>query len=109
MAIDEGLTELLRADLDAVDGIAEKRMFGGLAFMCRGNMLCGVHKDGAVYRVGKDNMATALEIDDVAPMAFTGRPMGGFVDAGPEAMASDEIRGQLLTLALAFNASLPEK
>ena len=59
MAYDEGLAELLRGDVAELGAIAEKKMFGGLCFMLNGNMLCGVHKGGAMFRVGKDNAAEA--------------------------------------------------
>ena len=109
MAYDEGLAALLRDDLAGADGIVEKRMFGGLAFMKDGHMLCGVHTGGGMFRVGKPNEAAALALDGVTPMAFTGRPMGGLVDADDEAMADDERRGRLMALALENVASLPPR
>ena len=109
MAYDEGLYELLKDDLVDVTGLAEKKMFGGIAFMLNGNMLCGVHKDGAMYRVGKENEAQALALPGAEPMGFTGRRMGGFIDAGPDAMADDAARAELLRLALDFVAALPAK
>ena len=44
-------------------GIAEKRMFGGLVFMLDGHMLCGVMRDGGMFRVGKSREAAAMAID----------------------------------------------
>ncbi|RBI75144.1 hypothetical protein DQW77_05640 [Roseovarius sp. TE539] len=46
MAYDEGLAEVMRDDLGARDGISEKKMFGGIAFLLNGNMVCGVHGGG---------------------------------------------------------------
>ena len=109
MAYDEGLAELLRADLADRTGVVEKRMFGGLCFMLDGHMLCGVHKGGGMFRVGKDRHAEALTIDGAGPMAFTGRPMGGMVDVTDDAMADDIRRGQLMTLAMENVSSLPPK
>ena len=109
MAHDEGLAEILRSDLAEVSAITEKRMFGGLVFMLDGNMLCGVHKDGAMYRVGKEHHAAALAVPGARPMAFTGRPMGGFIDACEEAVGDETRRAELLALALAFVRSLPPK
>ena len=82
MAFDEGLAEILRGDLAGQERVEEKRMFGGLCFMLEGHMLCGVHKDGGMFRVGKERQASALAIDGVTEMAFTGRKMGGLVDVG---------------------------
>jgi len=109
MAYDEGLAALMREDLVEANGLSEKKMFGGLCFLLSGNMLCGVHKGGAMYRVGKENHAAALDLEGVGPMAFTGRPMGGMVDVTHDAMAQDDTRAALLHLALDFVAPLPPK
>ena len=47
MAYDEGLAEQMRADLGDLPGLSEKKMFGGIAFLQHGNMICGVHSGGA--------------------------------------------------------------
>ncbi len=109
MAHDEGLAEMMRDDLAEQPGITERRMFGGLAFMLHGHMVCGVHRDGAMFRVGKPREAEARAIPGTGPMEFTGRPMGGMVAADAEAMADDHRRQRLLALALANAASLPPK
>ena len=54
MAYDKGLAQIMRHDLCDVIGISKKKMFGGIAFMYAGHMVCGIHKDGAMFRVGKD-------------------------------------------------------
>ena len=100
MAYDEGLAEIMRGDLAEMDGVTEKKMFGGIAFMLNGNMLCGIHKDGAMYRVGKDLHDKARAIPGTGPMAFTGRPMGGMVDADADLLADDDRRAKLLAIAL---------
>ncbi|MDW4548538.1 TfoX/Sxy family protein [Defluviimonas sp. D31] len=108
MAFDEGLAQLMRDDL-AGERVTERKMFGGLAFLLDGHMVCGVHKDGAMFRVGKANEAAALSVPGAAPMAFTGRKMGGMIDLADEAVADDARRGRLMTLALSFVKSLPPK
>ncbi|MDA8587318.1 TfoX/Sxy family protein [Rhodobacteraceae bacterium] len=109
MAYDEGLAEMIRADLADHEGIVEKRMFGGLCFMLNGHMLCGVHKDGGMFRVGKPREVAALAIKGVSEMAFTGRKMGGLVDASDDAMADDDRREHLMTLAKENVRSLPPR
>lgn len=108
MAYDEGLAQLLRDDL-ADRETAERKMFGGLCIMHRGHMLCGVHKGGGMFRVGKPGMAAALAVPGAGPMTFTGRPMGGMVECSPEALEDDDTRGRLLALALAFAGTLPPR
>lgn len=109
MAYDEGIAEILRGDLADTSGVSEKRMFGGICFMWNGNMLCGAHAEGGMFRVGKDNEAAALEIEGVAPLVFTGRRMGGMVDVADETLADDGRRGALMRLARDFVGGLPPK
>lgn len=109
MAYDENSAQILRDRLEAFQGVEEKRMFGGLCFMLQGNMLCGVHKGGAMFRVGKDRHDEALRIDGVRPMTFTGRPMGGMVESDDGLLEEDALREAVLGLALAFVTSLPPK
>ncbi|WP_417587265.1 TfoX/Sxy family protein [Pararhodobacter oceanensis] len=109
MAYDEGLADLMRDALAETGGITEKKMFGGLCFMMDGNMLCGVHKGGGMFRVGKDNIAQPLAVDGAQPMAFTGRVMSGFVDISDEALVDDQRREVLMGLAKSFVGALPAK
>ena len=109
MAYDEGLTQLFRDDLAHNIGITEKNMFGGICFMHHGNMLCGVHKDGAMFRVGKDNEAAALDIKGAKPLGFTGRKMGGLIDVDIDAFIEDDKRAAWLSLAFDFVGQLPAK
>ncbi|MDJ1008682.1 MAG: TfoX/Sxy family protein [Paracoccaceae bacterium] len=109
MAYDEGLAALIRDDLAGLDGVTERKMFGGLCFQLHGHMVGGVHKGGGMMRVGKAREATARAIPGTGPMTFTGRPMAGMVDVSEEALADDTRRGQLLALALENARSLPPK
>ncbi|MFT4555661.1 MAG: hypothetical protein ACI92S_000993 [Planctomycetaceae bacterium] len=76
MAYSEEHAQILRDALSDLSGVTEKKMFGGLCFMLNGNMLCGVHKDGGMARVGKDNEAAALELDGVEPVVLHRPPHG---------------------------------
>ncbi|GLQ34407.1 hypothetical protein GCM10007939_06900 [Amylibacter marinus] len=109
MAYDTGHAQILEDDLNDLAGIEQKRLFGGLCFMLHGNMLCGVHKDGAMFRVGKENEAAALEIEGTSPLSFTKRKMGGMLDVDGDLLADDHRRAQLMKLALGFVGALPAK
>jgi TfoX/Sxy family transcriptional regulator of competence genes len=108
MAFDPGLAQLLREHLTGL-GVEEKKMFGGLAFLMNGHMVCGVHKGGAMFRVGRAQYDQALAIDGVAPMMFTNRPMVGMVHCSDAACADDVRRGRLMALSLATVKALPPK
>lgn len=109
MARDEGLEELVRAELDDIPSIAEKPMFGGRAWLLNGNLLCGAREDGMLVRLGKGRDGWALQLPDIAPMISRGRPMAGWVRAGAGAFGDDALRRKLLESALAFVRSLPAK
>ncbi|MFY0661258.1 MAG: TfoX/Sxy family protein [Shimia sp.] len=109
MAYDEGHATLMREDLQDIEEISEKKMFGGLCFLHRGNMVCGVHKGGGMARVGKEHEAEALQIDGVDPLSFTGRKMGGMVDLSEDLLGDDTLRAKVIALALTNAQSLPPK
>ena len=109
MAYDEGMAQLLREALAEMPNVIEKKMFGGLCFMLDGNMLCGVHKGGGMFRVGKDAVDTALAVGGARPMDLTGRPMAGFVEIPYEDLGDDDSRAILLALARRFVGAMPAK
>lgn len=108
MAWDEGLAQLMRDDL-AGEKVVERKMFGGLAFLLNGHMVCGIHRGGAMFRVGRPNEAAALTVPGAAPMMFTGRAMAGMIDLSDDATADDARRARVMALALGFVKGLPPK
>lgn len=108
MAWDPGLAQVLRDDLSDLP-IVEKKMFGGLAFLWHGHMVCGVHKGGAMFRVGKDQQDAALAIAGVGPMTFTGKPMSSMVVCSDDACHDDRRRRTLMAMALDTVRALPPK
>jgi hypothetical protein len=109
VAYDEGLAERIRGVLSESTDFAEKKMFGGLAFMVRGNMCLGVLGETVMARVGKARYAQMLSRQFVREMDFTGKPMTGYVFVDPEGVAEDSDLIELVDLCLEFNESLPPK
>ncbi len=109
MAYDEGLAELMRGDLAELPGLTEKKMFGGLCFLQHGNMICGVHAGGAMFRVGKELEPEARRLPGARDMDFTGRKMGGMLFVSDEVLSDDHRRGQLMALARENLHSLPPR
>lgn len=109
MAYDEGLAERLRDLLRSEGGVAERKMFGGLAFMVRGYMLIGIVGDCLIARVGAAAYAAALREPFVREMDFTGRPLTGFVYVDPPGFESDRALARWLARCVDFNASLPDR
>ena len=109
MAYDEQLAQRVRQALSSQDGIIEKKMFGGLAFMLHGNMSVGVEKDQLMVRVGPDRYEEALAQPHARPMDFTGRPMKGFVYVPLDGLSTDADLQEWVQLGLDFALSLPGK
>lgn len=102
MARDRGLEELISSDLGARPGLMTKTMFGGLAWMLNGHLLCGVRTDGLLVRLGKGNDGWALAMDGVSPMQSGTRPMAGWVRVAPLLCADEATRTRFLLAAIAF-------
>ena len=109
MAYDEVLAQRAESLLGGQPGFATKKMFGGLTFMVRGHMCCGVVKDDLMVRVGPDQSDEALSQPHARPMDFTGRPMDGFIYVEAEGLASDADLAAWIDRALTFNSTMPSK
>ncbi|MBI5059368.1 TfoX/Sxy family protein [candidate division KSB1 bacterium] len=109
MAFDETVAERIRGALAGAPDVVEKRMFGGIAFMVRGNMCCGVIGDRLMLRVGPKGYDTALSRPHAGRMDFTGRPMKGMVYVEPAGFASSRDLRKWIDRAMEFTMSLPPK
>ena len=90
------------------EGLTERKMFGGIAFMLNGNMCCGVTNDDLMVRVGADGLEDALDQPHARPMDFTGRPMKGFVFVDAGAVGNRVLR-HWIQRGVTFAESLPAK
>ena len=84
-------------------------MFGGLAFMARGHMCCGLVQARLMVRVDPQAYDRLLEEPHVRPMDFTGKPMRGFLYVEPGGIASAPALRRWIGRALAFAEGLPPK
>ena len=109
MAFDEDVATRVRNVLEMTPDVVEKRMFGGIAFMVRGNMCCGVIGDRLMLRVGPKGYDTALSRPYAKPMDFSGRPMKGMVYVEPAGFASARDLEAWIARAKEFVLSLPAK
>lgn len=106
----EELAERIRTLLPARIHCLEKKMFGGIAFMYRGNMLVAPLKEGSMLaRVGKAGMEAALALPGAAIMDMGGRSMSGFVVVSGDVIEDDEDLRDWLKRCLSFVETLPQK
>ena len=73
--LDERLTNLLKT----TTGIVKKKMFGGVCYMMKDKMFCGIVKDELMVRCLDEKYESMLKKIHVRQMDFTGRPMKGFL------------------------------
>lgn len=109
MAYNENLAERIRQQLSNRTDIVERKMFGGLAFMGRGHMCCGVVGDELMLRVGTEAYGAALKEKHAREMDFTGKPLRGMVYVGAPGIATAKQLGKWVERGLHFVLTLPEK
>lgn len=109
MAFDTALAARIREVLQPNEGITERKMFGGIAFMLDGHMVVGVIDSALMARVGPDAPAALYDQPHVRPMDFTGRPMRGFLYVDPPGIAEDAALQEWIDRCLAFVRTLPPK
>jgi TfoX/Sxy family transcriptional regulator of competence genes len=109
MAYDEAVARRVGKVLGRHGKIAEKKMFGGMAFMLRGHMCCGVLGDKLMVRVGPENYEEALAQPHVRKMDFTGRPLKGFLYVEPAGFSSDRDLKAWISKAKNYVLSLPAR
>lgn len=105
---DNKVADRVRRFLRSKDEVTERQMFGGVAFMLRGNMICAVGKKHLMVRVGVAEYEAALRVPDAHPMQFTGKPMRGYITVDPAGYQTSTGLGWLQK-ALTFVATLPPK
>jgi TfoX/Sxy family transcriptional regulator of competence genes len=109
MAYDEGLATRVREVMGDQPGLAEKKMFGGLAFLLHGNMACGVRGDDLIVRVAADAADAALDEPGARPFDLTGRPMKGWLMVDADGHAEDDDLRRWVDRGLAYANSLSPK
>ncbi len=106
----EELAGRVRNYLSLRTSAVEKKMFGDICFMARGNMVVGVMKEGTLLaRVGKEGMAAALAQPGCHEMDMQGRKMSGFVIVDGDVLEDDDNLTGWLDKSYAFASALPPK
>ena len=109
MAFDEALANRVRPLLSGISGATEKKMFGGLAFLVRGNMSVGVHGAELIVRIEPSETEEALKVPGVRVFDITGRPMKGWLLVAPQALAESKALAAWVKRGVAYAQSLPPK
>jgi TfoX/Sxy family transcriptional regulator of competence genes len=110
MAYDEDLANRLRELLADEDAVTEKKMFGGLAFLLRGNMSVSASRNGGLLaRIDPDDTDAALARPHVTLMEMGGRTMDGWITVAPEGLKTKRELAAWVKRSVAFVKTLPPK
>lgn len=110
MAYDMDLPDRLRAVLAGEDGLTEKQMFGGFAFLVNGNMAVSASsRGGLMLRVDARETDSLVLEDGVTRFEMRGRAMKGWLHVDPDSVATEEMLGRWVDVGMRYARSLPSK
>src|ERR1700732_368005 len=109
MAIDEELRRRVRKHVSRMSDIEEKPMVGGVGFIWRGSLLCGVMGADLLVRVARDDHARFLGDDGAKPMVMGGRAAKGWLLVPGSIGSQEPVLVKWIERARDFVGSLPAK
>lgn len=109
MPYDPQLADKVRSQLSVHKQSREQLMMGGIVFLLRGNLCCGVDRNDLIVRVGPDRYEEALCRPHVRPMDITGRALKGFVLVGPQGYSPAGALRRWVQRGVDFALALPPK
>jgi len=110
VAYDEELANRIRELVGAEQGLTEKRMFGGLAFMINGNMSVSASgQGGLLLRVNPDETDALLREEHAQPFVMRGRAMEGWLRIDREGLRTKRQLERWIAHGVAYARSLPAK
>ena len=110
MAYDVALAERIREVVQGEPGLAEKAMFGGLAFLVNGNMAVSASsKGGLLLRVDPARTDTLVDEPHVGRFEMRGREMDGWLRVDAEAVAADGELRRWVGIGVAYARELAPK
>lgn len=110
MPVDPVLVERIRELLAAEVAVTERRMFGGVAFLVRGNLaVAASHTGGLLVRMDPRAADRLLGRAHVAPMEMGGRTMAGWLRVEPDGVRTARQLGVWVRRGVALASALPAK
>ena len=110
MAYDEDLADRIRELLADDPGVTEKKMFGGLAFLIRGNMAVAASgQGGLLVRVDPTKSDKLVASSSARPMEMRGREMQGWLRVDSDAVRTKRQLAKWVGLGTTYARSLPAK
>jgi TfoX/Sxy family transcriptional regulator of competence genes len=110
VAYDEDLADRIRELLSGERGVTEKKMFGGLAFLIKGNMAIAASGQGGVLvRCDPDESDPLVAKTNARPMEMRGRAMDGWLRVGADDVRTKRQLERWVRIGTTYARSLPAK
>ncbi|HET7449699.1 MAG TPA: TfoX/Sxy family protein [Gaiellaceae bacterium] len=110
MAYDEELASRIRRLTANEPGVAEKKMFGGLAFLIGGNMAIAASGQGGILvRVDPEDSADLVATTPAEPMEMRGRKMDGWLRVDAEHVRAESQLTTWVAIGTTYARTLPPK
>ncbi len=110
MAYDEYLANRIRELVGLEEGLTEKRMFGGLAFLINGNMsVAASGQGGLLVRTAPEDSDKLATKPHAGPMVMRGRPMQGWLRVAPEGLRTKRDLERWVKRGVRYARTLPGK
>jgi TfoX/Sxy family transcriptional regulator of competence genes len=110
VAYDEDLANRIRELIAAEDGVTEKKMFGGLAFLIGGNMSVSASgQGGLLLRCDPRETERLLKKPHAEPFEMRGRAMDGWLRVAPKGVRTKRQLAPWVARGVAYARSLPPK
>jgi hypothetical protein len=109
VAYDEELAERIRGIVAGEPGLAEKRMFGGLAFLIDGHLaVCASGQGDLLLRVEPSETDELAARPHARQAEMRGRAMAGWLRVAGPALGDDEL-GRWVSRGVGYVRTLPPK
>jgi len=110
VAYDEDLADRIRELLAGERDVTEKKMFGGLAFLIRGNMAVAASgQGGALVRVDPAKSDKLVATTTARPMEMRGRSMQGWLRVDLDGVRTKRQLARWVAIGTTYARSLPAK
>jgi TfoX/Sxy family transcriptional regulator of competence genes len=110
VAYDEELADRIRELIGSDSDLTEKKMFGGLAFLVRGNMAIAASGQGGVLvRVDPQESDALLATTNARLMEMRGRQMQGWLRVDSEHARTKDELAEWVERGTTYARSLPAK
>lgn len=107
---DPDLANRIREELADVQGVTERRMFGGLGFLIAGNLAVSASgQGGLLVRVGPGSSDEALARPHTSLMETRGRALPGWVRVAPAGIRTKRELAPWVRRGVDFAGTLPAK